>query len=163
MQVGVGFHAEEPEAGCEFLGAARKSSFNEGESIAPGAGRIIIQGESFHPGQAWIEDQHPVRLADGDGLWRIAQFPTEKIGRRVPDMAGCHQRMNERLEGAGLDDLGRPRLQIRLRAEPRRDDRVGICGECPVEMRQRQEEGEEAQGQCQRGAGDGQMGTKWNH
>jgi hypothetical protein len=164
MLVGAGFDIEEAESGDQFGCAAGESGFDQGEGIAPGPVGRVLQGESFHPIQARVDDEHAVGLTDGDRLRRIAKFPTEPVRGGEPDAAGGGEGLDEGLEGAGLDDIGGPGLEVGLGTEPSVDDRVVIGRRRWGRVGERDREGEgEGEGNRQRERGEGQMGTKWYH
>lgn len=164
MQMGTGFDAEETESGGQFGGTAGESGFDQGEGIAPRSVGIVVQGELFHPIQARVDDEHAVGLTDGDRLRRIAEFPTKLVRGGEPDATGGGEGLDEGLEGAGLDDIGGPSMEVGLGIEPSVDDRVGRGGRWRGRVGEREGESEgEAEGNRQWELGEGQMGTKWYH
>jgi len=78
--------------------------------------------------EQWIDDEHLIRLAQGNSLRRRTEFPTKAIGRRKPNVAGGDQRLRERAKRARLDEIRGPGLQIRLAGKPAVKDSVGVGG-----------------------------------
>lgn len=97
--------------------AAGNAYVQQCHGILDGTGWNSVQSINLGPLESGIQDQEFVRVANDNGLRRMAEFPSE-FARLDPDFAGGFERLGQRHERTGLNKIGGPGLLVCLGGKP---------------------------------------------
>src|SRR6266568_4254008 len=137
------------ETAFEFRPAARETCFEQRQRLLPFSHRFAGERVPLGAFELRINHQHLRRLPHGNGFWRRANLPAEAVRRGEPDASARDERLGQRFEVAGLGNLGRPGLDVRLRVEPGGEQGLGRRR---LGLRKKQTENREGQTRCSHGA-----------